>query len=197
VIDNAIWARNNCSTGSWLGALMGDYYGDKSDYDWAADRGTEMAQMFQRAVVADYILAKKSPVVYANNYVANLGGSITFNLSASFDPDAISWNTNATFSQLYGVCPQGLTQILFDFNNDGTFDSGSLSNTTTVSTSQLVNTYHLQTNAWNDYTVRCYDNEHKFSDATGSVYISAVPEPGSLTLLAIGAAAFFFLKRKR
>jgi hypothetical protein len=195
VLDNAQWARDNCDTGSWLGAYLGDYLGDKGSYDWAANRGTEMAAMYIRAVVADYILAKQLPVIYAENYVANLNGSITFDQSNSFDPDAISWNADATYSQLRGVYPegeQGLNAFCIDINGH---QFTSTSNTLTLYASQLLS-IGVQPGQQTPYSVTGIDNEGKYKTATG--FITVVPEPGSLTLLAIGAAAFFFfLKRKQ
>jgi hypothetical protein len=192
VRDNAQWARDNCDTGSWLGAYLGDYLGDKGSYDWAANRGTEMAEMYMRALVADYILAKQLPVIYAGNYVGNLNGSITFDQSTSFDPDAISWRSDATYFQLRGINSQGLTAFCYDINGHQ-FTSDS--NTLTLYASQLL-AIGVQPGEQTPYSVTGIDNEGKYHTATG--FITVVPEPGSLTLLAIGAAAFFFfLKRKR
>jgi hypothetical protein len=199
VIDNANWSRTHLSNSS---APFG-YLFDKSDYDAAGDNATIQAQMLQRAVVADYLLAKELPVVTADNYVGYSGSSITFDESASYDPDAISWNSDGTYSQMYGINPNGLWVYLWDINGDMQWDLESYDNSLSVSTDQLI-ALGMQTDQWNLYTVLCSDNEGKIQTSQGYVWIygeglmmKAVPEPGSLTLLAIGAATLVLLRRKR
>jgi hypothetical protein len=200
VIDNANWSRTHLRNSS---APFG-YLFDKSDYDAAGDNATIQAQMLQRAVIADYILAKELPVVTADNYIGYSGGSITFDQSTSYDTDAIWWNSNGTYSQIYGCDAQGISAFYWDLNYDGVYDIGSTYNAITLSTWDLLN-MGLPANQWDPYTVMGYDNEGKTQTATGYVWLdagglmmmTAVPEPGSFVLLAIAAATLLLLKCKR
>ena len=179
-------------------------YSSTLDVSTAVSNGFKIGQIFQRAVFADYLLAKKATVLTAHDYTGAVGGSISFDETAgSYDPDAITWNSNGTYSQNYGVSTKGLQHALWDFNGDvptgGSWELDVSSMATTVSVSQLLS-YGCPTDTWFPYYIATVDNEGKWATNGGQMYLSSggLPEPGTITLLLSAAvAAFFATRRKR
>ncbi|MBN1556232.1 MAG: PKD domain-containing protein, partial [Phycisphaerae bacterium] len=124
--DNAAWYKSTMYT------LFGKSYHWPSDIASANWNGLKISLMLQRAVFVDYFLAQQSPVANANgSYAVNPGGSVSFSSTGSQDPDSVSWASNGTYSNNGG----GFS-CLWDFNNDGTYETSGAS--PNLSHSQLV-----------------------------------------------------------
>ncbi len=114
-IANANWLKSKVN---WLGLTS------ISDNRTAAWQGMTIAQKLAKAFLTDYFLAKRDTVAaISGTYGVNPGGSITLSSAGSYDPDSITWNTNATYYNNGG----GLASFFWDVGNDGTWDaSGSM-----------------------------------------------------------------------
>jgi hypothetical protein len=183
--DNASWYK---STKKWYGHNASDI----ASANW---NGLKIDLMLQRAVFVDYFLAKEYPELTAGNYVGYTGGSVTFDQSDSYDPDCISWNSNGTYTQIIGNHDQGMVSYMWDLNADafsgGEWDFFSSTPYLTLSTAELL-AFGLTPNQWNLYYVAGWDNEGKAGVAAGYVWAfggGAVPEPATLSLLALGGLA--------
>ncbi|MBN2294264.1 MAG: PEP-CTERM sorting domain-containing protein [Pirellulales bacterium] len=197
-LDNASWFK---STRNWFGLHSID---DNRDAGW---NGTTIGLMLQRAVMVDYFLAKENPVVLADQYVTGTaGGYITFDHSTSYDPDAVIWNSNGTYSQSYGCDDEnGMDFFLWDFNADvpsgsGAWDWGAYDDTITLPVNDLI-AFGCPVDQWNVYYVYGQDNEGKAWADGHWFYLSsggaAVPEPATIGMLLMGAMALLLNRRRR
>jgi hypothetical protein len=185
--DNRDWYK---STEHWPG-----WHTTEENHD-AGWNGTAIAQMLMRAMFMDYMLNMNPLTIYAPN--ASGTNSITFDQHNSYDPDCISWNSDATYDKLRGIQPQGIKYFWYDLDNDGVDDVQSWENTMTMSAETLINTYGAQRGQWNYYRVRGKDNENISTYVTGKFYLNpiAAPEPATMSLLAI-SGAITLLRGKR
>ncbi|MBN1555305.1 MAG: PEP-CTERM sorting domain-containing protein [Phycisphaerae bacterium] len=179
VLDNAAWFK---STKKWYGHST-------DDNRHAGWNGTKQAMLLQRAMLVDYFLAKELPVMTANNYIAYSDQYVVFDQSSSYDPDAISWNSDGTYSQLYGVQNQGIEYFVWDVNGDvpygGNWDYGAYGNWV-APTAQMLIDLGVPTDEWSVYYVAGVDNEGKVNYGAAYVYIASGPAPGGdpeLTML--------------
>ncbi|MBN1556390.1 MAG: PEP-CTERM sorting domain-containing protein [Phycisphaerae bacterium] len=145
--------------------------------------------MLQRAVMVDYFLGKQNPVIPYHNYWVEPNGTVYFNFHDAYDPDCVTWNSNGTYSQLYGDTAGGggISFFLYDFQNDGVWDYGCPTEATAIPAELLINYFGYQT-GWNTYQHGVVDDEGREHSRTSKIYIfpSGAPEPASLSLLAVG-----------
>lgn len=165
------------------------------DVIMAAWNGKYIAKMLMRAVLADYLLAKKKPVVEASEeYSGPPWGPATmkFYCDGSYDPDDICWDRDGKYEQMYDT----LVRYEWDFNRDGIWDWGS---DTPYCSHPVVNLLGLGCpEGLSYYDVRCLDDEGKWSDIrTEQMYIGPAPEPACLSLLAVGGLTLLRRRRNR
>jgi hypothetical protein len=181
--DNASWYK---STKKWYGHSASDI----ASANW---NGLKIDLMLQRAVFVDYFLAKQYAVGVPEDYTVP-GDTFYFTGVNSYDTDNIVWNANGTYSNAGG----GITQYAWDFDCDGTWDQFSSSSTVSVSGSYLLSLGCIPYE-WNYYPFSVLDDEGKWSETAGEFYFNygggAVPEPATMSLLAIGGLAL--LRRKK
>jgi len=99
-VANAAWfkAGGNSTTAGWQGMLI--------------------SQKLAKAFLTDYFLSKRNVVAaISGTYGVNPGGSATLSSAGSYDPDSITWNTNATYYNNGG----GIVAYNWDLNNDGVY----------------------------------------------------------------------------
>jgi hypothetical protein len=101
---------------------------------WVAGyTGVQYGQNLGRAMFVDYFLSKAPSVANAGSpYSVNPGGSVTFNSSASYDPDAVYTNADGSRTQLYNTMT-----CSWDLNNDGNYETQGAS--PTLNHAQLLN----------------------------------------------------------
>lgn len=175
VLDNATWFE---STQNWLGLHSIE---DNTDAGW---NGTKLALMLQRAVFADYMLSKQRTVATCGGTnVIGPGGLATFEAYGSYDPDNIEWNSNGTYSQRN----TNLESYYWDFNYDGTWDFIDDDPYDARSYDYLIG-LGIPTGQWSTFRLSAYDDEGTRGDYYGQLYLypGGLPEPASLSLLAIG-----------
>jgi hypothetical protein len=174
VITNATWFKGIPNDTTWL------FWQVKSSTanDAAGKVGTTEAEMFNRAWLTDYFLAKKPTVANAGTaYTASPGGFVTLIAAGSSDPDSISWASDASYTNNGG----GLVSYEWDLGNGNYADATGAS--PNVSYSDLVSMVGYGTKTIH---LRVTDNEGSvsYADATLTVLI---PEPGMLVMLLGGA----------
>jgi hypothetical protein len=192
--DNRDWFK---STEHWPG-----YHttGENHDAGW---NGTAIAQMLMRAMIVDYILAKENIYVAGDALpTGSAGGTIQFDRAGSYDPDCVEWESDGTYSQIYGVHEQGIQYYLYDFNGDvpsgGDWDYSTSSDVLNFSVDDLIG-FGIPTDQWSWFYVAAVDNEGTAWAAGDWMYLSSgggAPEPASLSLLAVGGLALL-RRRKR
>ncbi|MBN1554706.1 MAG: hypothetical protein JXA11_08170, partial [Phycisphaerae bacterium] len=156
----------------------------------AGSYGTSMAMMIMRVVLVDYFLSKEDPYLVPDTHpTGSAGGTILFDERDSYDPDCISWNNNATYTQIYGKKTTGMQYFLYDFDDDGDWDYTAYTDSLYYPVNSLIS-MGIPTNQWSQYRKASVDDEGKWVYAYDSMYLSTgVPEPASLSLLAIGGLA--------
>ncbi len=186
VRNNASWYKSTQKS------FLGQEYHFTADTGAAARNGFLMASMLQRATVIDYLLAKRDPVAVADWYLGEDVNTIVFDQSTAYDTDAISWNTNGTYSQIYGYHAQGIKKFKWDFNLDGNWDYESTNAIVALTMDELIG-LGVPTGQMIDYRAGVLDNEGKTGTAIGQFYL--VPEPLCLSLLSLTGLAI--LRRRR
>jgi len=187
-IDNATWYK---STRCWYFWPQGHWPEDHSDAGW---NGTTIALMLMRAVIVDYMLAKQPAATIADVHYLSGSNSYDFDGASSYDRDNITWNSNGTYTRIDG---DSIDLYYWDFNDDGTWDHISSNGHVTLTASQLL-AMGLTPNARNDYPFAVRDDDGQFHPTRSWFYfndVGGVPEPASLSLLAVGVLAM--IRRKR
>jgi hypothetical protein len=198
-IANTIYFRDNVSTGfltvtPWANANA------------AAHEGWRIDQMLGRAVMTDYYLTQCSPLQAKPSGLSTWSGSVatptgavpqganaTFDASALRDPDNITWNSNGTY--YYRSDWTGISQVQWDFNNDGTYDATGLQ--------VAKNWWALRALFGGGSSGTCrvdvLDDEGLHWSTTANITLAAIPEPGSglLAILATASALLFSRFRRR
>ena len=186
--DNASWFKSTPKP--WY--LFGSHLpADNTDAGW---NGTTIALMLQRAVFVDYFLAKLPTVADLDDarFVLSPGGSARFDGRGCYDPDAVSWNSNGTYTQTYAT----LAEYCWDFNDDGVWDQIDHDPYVDRTYEQLV-AIGVPVNTWVNYQLRVKDNEGKYAFEEDWLWLNSggVPEPATMSLLIVGGVAM--LRRKR
>lgn len=123
-ISHAQWSKSNVTS-----VFEATFLSHGRTAGW---NGEGLGLNLGQAVMLDYFLAKQPTVAEANGgYATNPGGSITFNSSGSYDPDAVTTVSGGS----YYNNGTGIT-CSWDLNNDGTYETAGAS--PTLSHSQLL-----------------------------------------------------------
>ena len=117
---NAGWYQNAWNAVEWYEPWK---YSDVNHT--AGWTGVNQGSKFARVIFTDYFLSRKDTVanIASSSYAVNPGGSVSFSSAGSQDPDSVTWNSDASYYNNGG----GLSSILWDFNNDGTYDASGAS----------------------------------------------------------------------
>lgn len=171
-VTNAQNFKNSGTEWYLLGAHSTD---ENRHYGWI---GQTLALKFARAVLTDYFLAKRGTHAEAGSgYAVDPNGNVTFSSAGSYDPDSITWRTNATYYNNGG----GITSVKWDLDNDGTYE-------TTGSTASKT---HAQLVSMIGYTegktieVQVTDNEGKVATDTATVAVYSNPNANAGTNIAV------------
>jgi hypothetical protein len=158
----------------------GRSFWDIADYNKAAGwNGTTLGQFLGRAMLADYFLAKRDAVAtIVGTYGVNPGQSATFDSTGSNDPDSITWNSSGGYDNNGG----GLKSILWDLNNDGTFETAGAMPTLSYET--LYNM--IGPNEGKAIRLQVIDDEDKIAYATSTLAVYTAP-------VALGKAQYGWL----
>jgi hypothetical protein len=166
VLTNATWFKNAPNT---------LFQKSNADNDAAGKVGTVEAEMFNRAWLVDYFLAKQAPIANAGtSYMVGPGGSVTFSAAGSEDPDSITWAADASYSNNGG----GLVSYDWDINGDGVY--GDVTGASpTLSFSALVGMVGITP----EKTIRLRVTDNEGSVGYANAKLAIIPEPGTLALL--------------
>ncbi|MBN1554798.1 MAG: PEP-CTERM sorting domain-containing protein [Phycisphaerae bacterium] len=186
--DNMTWSKSH---------LAGfPYFHDYNDYRAAGWNGTTIAQMLMRASFVDYMLSKlPEQAVCDGDHVLGPGQTTTFDGSASYDPDAITWNGNGTYSPTNAW----MAGYYWDYNNDGVWDWVDNDPKDDNRSYDYLVGLGIPVGQWQTYILGVYDDEGHFDTCNdGRIYLvpGGVPEPASLSLLAVGGVSLLW-RRKR
>jgi hypothetical protein len=179
---NAAWFKSRPTY-----SLFGVYSKSPADNTTAATAGTAQGQLFARAFIADYLLQKRQTIANAGtSYTAHPGGSVTFSVAGSEDPDSISWGTGGTFANNGG----GLVSYEWDLGNGNHADASGPG--PTLSYSALVGMVGYGTKTIH---LRVTDDEGSYSIGSATLIVE-IPEPSVLAML-VGLAIATLLWRLR
>jgi hypothetical protein len=155
-----------------------------------ANEGWRIDQMLGRCVMADYYLSQCSPADAGADRIVTQGGpAAVFDATALRDPDNITWNSDG--SKHYRSDWTGITQVRWDFNNDGAYDYTGL--TASKSYLALKALFH----GGNSGTCRIdvLDDEGLHWTDTANISL-VIPEPSTIAML-IGMGLAVMLRRLR
>ncbi|MBN1555335.1 MAG: PEP-CTERM sorting domain-containing protein [Phycisphaerae bacterium] len=185
--DNRDWFKAQPTPWYLFGAHT---TGVNHDAGW---NGTAIAQMLMRAMIVDYILHKVKAATIGDVHYLPGSNSYDFDANSSYDKDNIIWQSNGTYTQAGG----GLDEFYWDVNDDGTWESISTTGHVYYTAAELI-AMGLTPNSKVYYPFAMIDDEGKWHESRSWFNFypgGGVPEPTSLSLLAVGAIAI--VKRRR
>ncbi|MBN1942007.1 MAG: PEP-CTERM sorting domain-containing protein [Phycisphaerae bacterium] len=159
-----------------------------SNANYSAHVAWDLSQKLAKVILADYYLALRPAAEGAvEDVTVGPGETATFTAADLRDPDNIKWNSDG--SHYYDAGWSGISQVRWDLDGDGIYETTGL--TTSRTYSQLAAL--IGPNASRLFGIEVTDDEGNVTTDTAT--LTTIPEPASLLLLTVGGLLGYRRKR--